>query len=204
MEIYSKPFLHAVITPPVEIYKYAESIFPEPPTLLPGLRTNNKIHDTDIQTYLNSVIDNVYEVFLPRLREEYPKMEFESLVTRKKYLFSHNTASTEPNVIRGLHLDHGSMIILGMWYFKEEGDDAGGDLYLMNPLTKETMTFKYDSNKLIIFPNLLTSWHAITKREATTISRKFINILLESDIPLHSYSRHGQNEPRKKVVNNFK
>lgn len=204
MEIYTEPFLHIVITPPVDIYKYAESIFPEPPTILPGLRTNNKIHDMDIHNYLNDIVDEAYKVFLPRLQEEYPKMDFTSLNKRKKYLFSHNTASSTPNIIRGLHLDHGSMIVLGMWYFKEDGDTAGGDLYLMNPITKKTMTFEYGSNKLILFPNLLTSWHAITQRNATNVPRKFINILLESDTALHSYSRDGQHEPRKKVVNNFK
>lgn len=204
MKIYTEPFLHAVVEPPIEIYEYAKKIYPEPPILAPGHRTNIDIDDTLINTYIDSVVDEAYEIFLPRLQDEYPKMDFNSLDTRRRYMFSHNTPSLNPNVIRGIHLDNGAKIVVGLWYFKEDTDDAGGDLYLMNPLTKQSTIFKYDSNKLIIFPNVMTAWHAVTKRNPSSVPRKFINIVLESDIFLHSYNKIGMTEPKDKVLNNFK
>ena len=204
MNIYTEPFLHAVITPPIEVYEYAKSVYPEPPLAVPNCRTNIDIDDTAICNYIDSVVNEAYDTFLPMLNQEYPKMDFESLNKRCRYLFSHNTPSLDSNVIRGLHLDNGTKILVGLWYFKDEGDEAGGDLYLMNPLTKQSTIFKYESNKLIIFPNTLTAWHAVTRRNSSTVPRKFINIIMESDTYLHSYCKTGTSEPREKVVNNFK
>ena len=204
MKIYTDPFLHSVTEPPEDIYEYARSIYPQPPILMPGYRTNIDIVDSTINMYIDSVVDKAYTEFLPRLQEEYPKMDFNSLDKRRRYMFSHNTPSLNPNVIRGIHLDNGAKIVVGLWYFKEDNDDAGGDLYLMNPLTKQSTIFKYDSNKLIMFPNVITAWHAVTKRNPSSIPRKFINIVLESDIFLHSYNKTGLIEPKDKVLNNFK
>lgn len=204
MQIYTEPFQHVVITPPIEIFEYAKTIYPDPPLTASASRTNIDIRDDKLNSYIDSVVDDAYEAFLPRLQEEYPKMDFSTLSTKRRYLFSHNTANQTPNVIRGLHIDNGTKVIVGLWYFKDENDDAGGDLYLMNPITKQTKIFKYDTNKLIIFPNIMTSWHAVTRREPSKIARKFINIVMESDILLHSYNKTGINEPRDKLVNNFK
>ena len=204
MKIYTEPFLHAVVTPPTEVYEYARSVYPEPPTLIPGCRTNIDIVDDTITKYIDTVVNQAYETFLPRLQEEYPKMDFDSLNKQSRYLFSHNTPSLDPNVIRGLHLDNGTKIVVGLWYFKEDNDDAGGDLYLMNPITKQSTIFKYDSNKLIIFPNVLTAWHAVTRRNTANIPRKFINIVMESDTYLHSYCKTGNEEPKDRIINNFK
>lgn len=204
MQIYTDPFIHAVITPPADLYDYAKSIYPSPPSLLNGIRTNIDITDDTINSYINKVVDIAYETFLPNLQEEYPKMDFNSLVTTKRNLFSHNTPNNSPNVIRGLHLDNGTKVLVGLWYFKDENDNAGGDLYLVNPLTKQSKIFKYATNSLIIFPNILTSWHAVTERAPSSIPRKFINIILESDTHLHTYDKQGKTEPRTKVSNNFK
>lgn len=204
MQIYTNPFPHAVITPPEDIYSYVKSIYPDAPTLTPGSRTNLEVYDARVITYLDSVLTTAFEAFLPDLKLEYPKMDFNSVQPVKRYLFSHNTPNLTPNVIRGLHLDNGTKIVVGLWYFKDSEDDAGGDLFLVNPRTKQNTIFKYDTNKLIIFPNLLTSWHAVTQRAASSMPRKFINIIMESDIYLHSYNKIGNQEPKVKVVNNFK
>ena len=204
MKIYTEPFLHAVISPPVDVYNHAKTVYPTYPTLMPGCRTNIDIADSVITEYLDNVVDQAYQAFLPRLEEEYPKMDFNSLETKRRYLFSHNTPSIDPNIIRGLHLDNGTKIIVGLWYFKDDRDTAGGDLYLLNPITKQSATFKYDSNKLIIFPNTMTAWHGVTKRMSASLPRKFINIVLESDTYLHSYCKTGNTEPKDKVINNFK
>lgn len=204
MQIYTNPFPHAVITPPEDIYNYVKSIYPDAPTLIPSSRTNLEVYDDKVITYLDSVVTTAFEAFLPTLKLEYPKMDFNSIQTTKRYLFSHNTPNLKPNVIRGLHLDNGTKIVVGLWYFKDLNDDAGGDLFLVNPQTKQSTIFKYDTNKLIIFPNLLTSWHAVTQRAPSSVARKFINIIMESDIYLHSYNKVGNQEPKVKVVNNFK
>jgi len=204
LQIYTNPFPHAVITPPEDLYNYVKSVYPDAPTLIPGSRTNLEVYDARVTTYLDSVLATAFEAFLPDLKLEYPKMDFNSIQPVKRYLFSHNTPNLTPNVIRGLHLDNGTKIVVGLWYFKDSEDDAGGDLFLVNPRTKQNTIFKYDSNMLIIFPNLLTSWHAVTQRAASSMPRKFINIILESDIYLHSYNKIGNQEPTVKVVNNFK
>jgi len=203
--IYSTdPFPHLVIYPDDEIYQYAKSVYPQTKEIAPSTRTNIDLTDTRLSEYLDAVVDESYRHFEPVLRAEYPKMDFESLTTQTRYLFSHNTPNQQPNVIRGLHLDNGTKIMVGLWYFKDPEDDAGGDLYLVNPQTRQSAIFTYDENVMIMFPNIITAWHAVTSRKPTTIPRRFINIVLESDVFLHSYNKIGREEPRDKVVNNFK
>lgn len=198
------PFPHLIIEPDVDIYEYAKSVYPYPSELKPGIRTNEDLTDERISTYLNGVVQTAYEQFEPVLQAEYPKMDFDSLEKRHRYLFSYNTPNQSTNIVRGLHLDNGTKIIVGLWYFKDPNDDAGGDLFLVNPLTKQSKTFEYAENKIILFPNIMTAWHAVTARKPTLNMRRFINIILESDTFLHSYNKTSIEEPREKVVNNFK
>ncbi len=203
--IYSTdPFPHLVVEPDDEIYQYAKSVYPYPSELKPGIRANEELNDVRLTAYLDSLLANAYERFESVLKEEYPKMDFDSLKTTKRYLFSFNTPNQSTNVVRGLHLDNGTKIIVGLWYFREPDDEAGGDLFLVNPLTRRSTTFKYAENKIILFPNTTKAWHAVTARKPTLNMRRFINIILESDTFLHSYNKTSIDEPREKVVNNFK
>ena len=63
MNIYTEPFLHAVITPPIEVYEYAKSVYPEPPLAVPNCRTNIDIDDTAICNYIDSVVNEAYDTF---------------------------------------------------------------------------------------------------------------------------------------------
>lgn len=203
--IYSTdPFPHLTIRPDDAIYQYAKSVYPKSNGIAPGTRTNIDLTDARLSEYLDGVVDASYRQFEPVLQAEYPKMDFDTLATRTRYLFSHNTPNQRPNVIRGLHLDNGTKVMVGLWYFKDPEDDAGGDLYLVNPLTKQSVIFSYDENVIIMFPNVTTAWHAVTSRKPTNVPRRFINIVLESDVFLHSYNKTSHEEPRDKVVNNFK
>lgn len=200
----TEPFPHIIINPDSEIYEYAKSIYPFPTELKPGIRTNEDLNDEKLTAYLDTVVDMAYTIFEPVLKEEYPNMDFSKNCARKRYLFSYNTPNQSTNIIRGLHLDNGTKIIVGLWYFKERDDNAGGDLFLANPSTKKSAIFKYTENSIILFPNTTKAWHAVTPRKPTLKMRRFINIILESDVFLHSYNKIGSEEPKEKVVNNFK
>ncbi len=198
------PFPHLIIKPDYEIYEYAKSVYPYPSELRPGLRTNEDLRDERLNEYLGHVVDVAYSQFESTLKQEYPKMNFDSLNKSKRYLFSYNTPNETTNIVRGLHLDNGTKIIVGLWYFKDPDDNAGGDLFLANPLTKQSTTFKYSENAMILFPNTTKAWHAVTARQPTMKMRRFINIILESDVFLHSYNKTTAEEPKDKVVNNFR
>ena len=46
----------------------------------------------------------------------------------------------------------------------------------------------YDTNKIILFPNLPISWHTITNRYASNYPRRFVTLVMESStIVLHNY-----------------
>jgi hypothetical protein len=107
-----------------------------------------------------------------------------------------------------MHLDTGDKHLVGLWYFKHPEDTAtGSDLLLLNPITKEKKVVKYGSNVFIVFPNLMTSWHAVTPRNPSLYPRRYINCLLESpDVKLHNYQRTGttvDSEFRDKLVNYY-
>lgn len=202
-QIYTEPFIHMIVSPPIELYEYANSIFPEPPTLIEGYRTNIDLHDEQISNFIRSSVDRSLSEFSNEISVHYPKLNLSELRLKDRYLWSHNTPSTKENVVRGMHLDNGTKLITGLWYFKEVHDQAGGNLFLANPLTRKTKILEYSTNCMILFPNLPTSWHAVTKRKPTTISRRFINIVRESDTFLHSYNKVTNEEPKDKVINFF-
>ena len=65
---------------------------------------------------------------------------------------------------------------------------GGADLVLYNPITKEQDVITYDTNKIILFPNLPISWHTITNRYASKYPRRFVTLVMESStIVLHNY-----------------
>jgi hypothetical protein len=125
-----------------------------------------------------------------------------------RLLYSENKPTDYEYKIRGLHLDTGDKHLVGLWYFKHPDEvDDGGDLILMNPLTKQRKVVKYDSNMLVIFPNLPTAWHAVTSRKPSKYPRRYINLILESsEVRLHNYQRTGtsvDDEFRGKLVNYY-
>jgi hypothetical protein len=133
-------------------------------------------------------------------------LEYKALQVR--LIYSENEATDYDYKIRGLHLDTGDKHLVGLWYFKHPDDiDSGGDLILINPKTKEKKVVEYGSNVFVIFPNLMTAWHAVTPRKASKYPRRYINLTLESpDVTLHNYQRkaiHVDEEFRGKLVNYY-
>ena len=140
----------------------------------------------------------------------YPKLvNSEEFRLDCRILYSENKPSSTGYKIRGWHLDTGDKHLVGLWYFKHpDEEDDGGDLLLMNPVTKDHKKIKYERNKIIIFPNLPTAWHAVTPRKPSKYPRRYINLLVESpDITLHNYRRMGlsvDDEFRGKFINYYK
>ena len=90
--------------------------------------------------------------------------------------------------MRKLHIDNCNKIVTRLWNFKHPDDYGGADLVLYNPITKEQDVITYDTNKIILFPNLPISWHTITNRYASNYPRRFVTLVMESStIVLHNY-----------------
>jgi hypothetical protein len=175
-----------------------------------GNRCNIEIRDSQIRDYLFNFSLKINAEFTESMLHHYPKLRQIEFRLDGRFLHSENKPSDTGYPIRSWHLDTGDKFLIGLWYFKhpEEEDDAGGDLLLMNPITKEHKTFKYEPNKIIIFPNLPTAWHAVTPRKPCKYPRRYINLLLESpDAKLHNYQRSGNSvddEFRGKLINYYK
>ena len=121
-------------------------------------------------------------------KKHYPELGKLPIADNAHHLFSENPPSDTRYDMRKLHLDNGNKMVSGLWYFKDPDDDDGGDLILYNPVTKEKDIFKYDTNKIILFPNLPISWHTITRREKSQYPRRFVCLVMESStVVLHNY-----------------
>jgi len=175
-----------------------------------GNRSNIPLENLELFSKISSIMMQCYEVFANDFIVEYPKLADKQFKLKPRILYSENKASELPYKIRGWHLDTGDKFLVGLWYFKhqDEEENSGGDLLLMNPTTKKTTVIKYEANSFIIFPNLTSSWHAVTPRKPSKYPRRYINLLLESpDIRLHNYMRTGNtvdDEFRGKLENYYK
>ena len=56
---------------------------------------------------------------------------------------------------------------------------------------------------MIVFPNTLRSWHRVKERLPSKINRKFINMLVEQNTSLHSYTRDSKGNDEFKNVKNY-
>jgi len=213
LSYYNDPFPHIIGSLDTELYEEVcsswKNINHTSFSEIAGKRSNIPLTDKSIISKLNPILFHCYETFLPSIFTCYPKLiEKKGITLTPKILYSQNDIFKNEYKIRGLHLDTGEKIIIGLWYFKnpEEIDD-GGDLILMNPISKDTKIVKYDSNLFIAFPNITTAWHAVTPRKASKYPRNYINLLLESsDVKLHNYQRVGNsidNEFRDKLINYY-
>jgi hypothetical protein len=175
-----------------------------------GNRSNIEVEDLNIRSVMTDFMFHCYDNFVNELVLHYPKLIEHEFHLKPRILYSENKVSEDPYKIRGWHLDTGDKFLIGLWYFKDENEEEnrGGDLLLMNPQTKEVKKFEYSSNSLIIFPNLPTSWHAVTNRLPSKFPRRYVNLLLEStDLKLHNYQRAASSvdsEFRGKFINYYK
>lgn len=164
-------------------------------------RLDLPLEDAHIISELNSIMWSSYKRFLPYFQSDYPKLDLQKVNTQFRYLYCENSEGK----IRDWHIDTGEKLVVGLWYFKHPNEvDDGGHLMLMNPLNQQKVQFTYDTNKIIILPNLTTSWHSITPRNSSKYPRRFVNLLLEGDIKLHNYQRGTETEYRGRLVNYYK
>lgn len=173
-----------------------------------GNRSNVLMQDKDIADELTRFLFFCFEQFSLDIINHYPKLKDHESDLKSRILYSENKTSDDDYKIRGWHLDTGDKLLVGLWYFKHPNEEnCGGDLLLMNPSTKEIKKFDYGTNQLIVFPNLTTSWHAITPRKPSIYPRRYINLLLEStNTKLHNYQRTGNSfdgEFRGKLINYY-
>lgn len=144
---------------------------------------------------LANVLSLAMPIFEAGLLEHYSRLP---AVAGMRALFSSQPASESPTKTRGRHLDNGKKVLIGLWYFADPDDTAGGDLIVKG------MTVPYAPNTMVIFPNTPDAWHEVTPRGPSKHTRRFINFFFETDIPLHNYARNmlGRDQPNAKVLIN--
>ena len=212
LSYHKNPFPHMIGSLDEKLYKEVygswETIIHQDYIKSTGNRSNIPIPESEMATQLGKIVLFCHSKFQEDYYECYTKLiglEYKAAV---RLLYSENEATDYDYKIRGLHLDTGDKHLVGLWYFKHPDDkDSGGDLILFNPKTKEKKVVEYGSNVFVIFPNLMTAWHAVTPRKASKYPRRYINLLLESsDTKLHNYQRTGtsvDDEFRGKLVNYY-
>jgi hypothetical protein len=115
---------------------------------------------------------------------------------------SGNTPVKTPGAPRGVHFDAPNALYGGLYYLRDDSDDSlGGDLqiwkwkdsYSHEKKSGEyregvrlrhvelVKTVPYKANTFVFFINSIDSLHAVTTREATPHTRKFLNLLADSD-----------------------
>ena len=115
---------------------------------------------------------------------------------------SGNTPVVTPGAPRGVHFDAPNALYGGLYYLRSDDDDSvGGDLqiwkwkdgYSHEKKSGEyregvrlrhvelVKTVPYRANTFVFFINSIDSLHAVTTRQATPHTRKFLNLLADSD-----------------------
>ena len=119
--------------------------------------------------------------------------------------FAINTPVLEPSSVRGPHLDGAQTLYQCLLYFREDRDDAGGDLELYRfkegadlstvtpkaidkSLVQKAAAVPYRKNTLIAFLNSPRSLHGVSPRAATPFTRRYFNALCDLKTDLYSFS----------------
>ena len=152
------------------------------------IRSNIVIKNKDISDELTRIGNHIITESESIFSKYYPKLGRIPEADNAHHLFSENPPFNTTIEMRKLHLDNGNKMVTGLWYFKHPDDCGGADLVLYNPITKEQDVISYDTNKIILFPNLPISWHTITNRHASMHPRRFVTLVMESStIVLDNY-----------------
>ena len=106
-----------------------------------------------------------------------------------------NTPFRRKGEITGPHTDHPNKLFIGLYYFKQPQDTAGGNLLLykrLTPVTEENLKWPkpktvepvykvdYEANSLVILLNTPQAVHGVTPRDKTPFERRFVNFIVES------------------------
>ncbi|BFM09754.1 hypothetical protein [Halioxenophilus aromaticivorans] len=105
-----------------------------------------------------------------------------------------NTPHWRRGEITGPHTDHPNKLFIGLYYFRQPEDTAGGNLVLYRRLTPVTegsvkwpnartvepiMQIDYEPNTLVILLNTPQSVHGVTARCRSSFHRRFVNFIVE-------------------------
>ncbi|MEM9302014.1 MAG: 2OG-Fe(II) oxygenase [Pseudomonadota bacterium] len=193
------PFPHCVLRLDQRFYDHCEKLW-VPSSGAQAERTNVPIDDDSVREPLAAQAFAAMALFAPNLLRAYPGWSPGAMQVR--VLWSAQKASDQAFVARNWHLDHGRKVVIGLWYFREPGNDAGGDLLLRSTPDETPRRIPYARNRLVLFPNLPWAWHAVSERGPSQMDRRFINILLGQDEPLHDYCRDAQRRDVVRPVRN--
>ena len=115
---------------------------------------------------------------------------------------SGNTPTSLPSAPRGVHFDSPNALYGGLYYLRDHQDNSlGGDLQIWKWADKYNYrkksgeyreavprkhvelveTVPYKLNTFVLFINSIDSLHSVTIRQPTNHTRKFINLLADSD-----------------------
>ena len=205
LSYHETPFPHLRGEGPRDLYEHYLQSWEEIDVDSTNQRKNYPIPVDENYHKITEIMMHAYELFADHLINCYPKIVTKEFRITAKHLYSTNCPSNDGYKIRDWHIDTGEKLIIGLWYFKHPKDEGGGDLMLMNPQTGDIDKFDYGENQLIIFPNLMTSWHSITPRKPSPYPRRFLNLLIDSpDIRFHNYQRTTESEFRGRLTNYYK
>lgn len=153
-------------------------------------------------------IENTYpdliERFGPSLERIRSGVRFRDTYDDKEILLdagiSINTpVAAIPTSVRMLHVDLPTKLFTGLYYLRPEADTdtRGGELQLCrykNPDRKAfwrydvepsygevVKTIPYQNNLVVVFLNSINALHAVTPREVTPFTRKFVNLVVEME-----------------------
>lgn len=203
--IYEEPIPHYIIKGDPLMYARGLKTFTKNKRNLnykKNIRQNSPINDEKLKKYLEGVLSNAYISFKPYLQKAYPKWVLGE--PNFKTYYSINPASDKPFNPRMWHLDTGEKVLIGLWYAKHPDDDAGGDLYISD--RKKYKKIPYDTNNLVIIPNLPNAWHSVSKRQPSKYDRLFFNFMMtHNGDHLHDYRRNADGSDEfKPITNNYK
>jgi len=107
--------------------------------------------------------------------------------------------------VRAIHVDRTVKILNSLLYMRHPDDDVpGGELELYtwkagrrfervnapDDATTPVVRYAYTKNRMLTFANSPDSLHGVTPRSETKIVRRYINILLESRVPLFDLTEY--------------
>lgn len=183
---------------PVVFYNEIKNSWPEFEHRFEKNRLNIKLDNNILIEKFTKILFEAYDVF----QKNMPDFNKKFLRSQLTVYYAENPLSmTRPLDLRGYHLDKGNKQLVGLWYFKDDYDEAeGGNLILFNPETKRKKEIAYQENFLILFPNTITSWHSVTPRHFGVSARKFINIVVNDDDPKELMHYYGEETLRDRNI----
>ena len=121
--------------------------------------------------------------------------------------FGFNTPVRKPSRVRAIHADKPIRLISGLLYMRHPDDrSTGGDLLIYkfkknrqykdiknlaveDDDAEHVATVPYEANRLILFLNTPDSLHGVSVRGVTPIARRYINFVVELNVPLFDVER---------------